>query len=128
MPLYVAMPAGWQPAPRRVADLWRIAAAGVDAKLADWADLYQLLGELGSLASDAALSSGALREQLVAFLQARRARRPLSRAEIVCDRLIEGVRPVRALLKALVTLPWKARAEHPLLEVTHLLPGLYERD
>jgi hypothetical protein len=25
---------------RRVADLWRLAAAGVDAKLADWARLY----------------------------------------------------------------------------------------
>jgi hypothetical protein len=69
-----------------------------------------LLGELGSLASDAALSSDALREQLVALLQAHRARRPRSRAEIVRDRLIEGVRPVRALLKALVALPWKAHA------------------
>jgi hypothetical protein len=114
---------------RRVADLWRIAAVGVDAKLADWARLYQeLLGELGSLASDAALSSDALREQLVALLQAHRARRPRSRAEIVRDRLIEGVRPVRALLKALVALPWKARAAYPLLEVMHLLHGLYERD
>jgi hypothetical protein len=112
---------------RRVADLWRIAAAGVDAKLADWARLYQeLLGELGSLASDAALSSHALREQLITLLQAQRARRPRSRAEIVRDRLIEGIRPVRALLKALVALPWKARAAHPLLEVMHLLRGLYE--
>jgi hypothetical protein len=114
---------------RRVADLWRIAAAGVDAKLADWARLHQeLLGELGSLASDAALSSDAVRGQLVALLQAHRARRPRSRAEIVQDRLIDGVRPVRARLKALVALPWKARAAHPLLEVMRLLHGLYERD
>jgi len=114
---------------RRVADLWRIAAVGVDAKLADWARLYQeLLGELGSLAGDTELSSDALREQLVALLQAHRARRPRSRAEIVRDRLIEGVRPVRALLKALVVLPWKARAAHPLLEVMALLHNLYERD
>ena len=114
---------------RRVADLWRIAAAGVDAKLADWGRLYQeLLGELGSLASNAALSSDALREQLVALLQAHRARRPRSRAEIVRDRLIEGVRPVRALLKALVVLPWRARASRPLLDVMALLHNLYERD
>ena len=94
---------------RRAADLWRVAAAGVDAKLADVARLYQeLLGELGSLAGDTALSSEALREQLVALLQAHRARRPRSRAEIVRDRLIEGVRAVRALLKALAVLPWKA--------------------
>jgi len=35
---------------------------------------------------------------------------------------------VRALLKALVALPWKARTAHPLLEVRHLLHGLYERN
>jgi hypothetical protein len=35
---------------RRVADLWRTAAVGVDAQLTDWARLYQeLLGELASL-------------------------------------------------------------------------------
>jgi len=114
---------------RRVADLWRTTAGGVDAKLSDSARLYQeLLGELGSLAGDPELSSDALREQLVALLQAHRARRPRSRAEIVRDRLIEGVRRVRALLKALVALPWKARAAHPLLEVMHLLDELYERD
>jgi hypothetical protein len=76
---------------RRVADLWRSAAVGVDAQLTDWARLYQeLLGELGSLAGDSELSSDALRERLCALLETHRARRPRSRAEIVRERLIRG--------------------------------------
>ena len=88
---------------RRVADLWRTVAVEVDAKWSDWARLYQeLLGDLGSLASNPSLSSEAIRDRLLALLQTHRARRPRSRAQIVRDRLIEGVRPVRTLLKALV--------------------------
>ncbi len=114
---------------RRVADLWRIAAVGVDAKLTDWARLYQeLLGELARLVSDPGVSSETMREQLLSLIQAHRARRPRSRAEIVRERLIEGVRPVRALLKALTRLPWQAAPAHPLLEALGVLRGLYERD
>jgi TnpA family transposase len=114
---------------RRVADLGGTAAAGVDAKLADWARLYQqLLDELGSLAANPSLSSDAVRGQLLALLQAHRARQPRSRAQIVRERLIEAVRPVRALLKALVQLPWQASAAQPLLEAIRILHELYERD
>ena len=108
---------------RRVVDLWRTVAVGVDAKLTDWARLYQeLLGELGSLASNSSLSSEAMRGHLLALPQAHRARQPCSRAQIVRDRLIEGVRPVRALLKALVRLPWQASAAHPLIETMYRPP------
>jgi hypothetical protein len=101
---------------RRVAELWRTATTGADATLTDWARLYQeLLGELNALLSDPALSSDAVREQLTALLEAHRARRPRSRAEIVRDRLIEGVRPVRSLLKALGRLPWRSSAGHPVV-------------
>ena len=114
---------------RRVADLWRIAAVGVDVKLTDWARLYQeLLGELARLVSDPGVSSETMREQLLSLIQAHRARRPRSRAEIVRERLIAGVRPVRALLKALARLPWSAAPTHPLLEALGVLRGLYERD
>ena len=114
---------------RRVADLWRMAAVGVDAKLTDWARLYQeLLGELARLVSDSEVSNEAMREQLLSLIQAHRARRPRSRAEIVRARLIAGVRPVRALLKALARLPWQAVPAHPLLEPLGVLRGLYERD
>jgi hypothetical protein len=38
---------------RRVADLWRTAAVGVDAQLTDWARLYQeSLGEIAALAGN----------------------------------------------------------------------------
>ena len=69
-----------------------------------------------------------MREQLLALLQAHRARQPRSRAQIVRERLIEGVRPVRALLKALVRLPWQASAAQPLLKAMHILQELYERE
>ena len=91
--------------------------------------MYQdLLVELRTLATDRDLSSDALREQLVALVEAHRRRKPRSRAEIVRDRLIEGVRPVRALLKALVGLPWRSTAAHPVLEAMSVLRDLYERD
>jgi hypothetical protein len=61
--------------------------------------------ELASLVGNPELSSDAVRERLCTLLQAHRARRPLSRAEIVRERLIEGVRPMRPLLKALTRLP-----------------------
>ena len=69
-----------------------------------------------------------MREQLLSLIQAHRARRPRSRAEIVRARLPAGVRPVRALLKALARLPWQAAPAHPLLEALGVLRGLYERD
>ena len=102
---------------------------GVEAALTDWVRMYQdLLVELGTLATDRDLSSDALREQLVALVEAHRRRKPRSRAEIVRDRLIEGVRPVHALLKALVRLPWRSTAAHPALEAMSVLRDLYERD
>lgn len=69
-----------------------------------------------------------MREQLGALLQAHRARRPRSRAEIVRERLIAGVRPVRMLLKALTRLPWRSSATHPLVEAMRILHDLYEHD
>jgi TnpA family transposase len=114
---------------RRVAELWRLAGLVVEAALTDWVRMYQdLLVELGTLATDRDLSSDALREQLVALVEAHRRRKPGSRAEIVRDRLIEGVRPVHGLLKALVRLPWRSTAAHPVLEAMSVLRDLYERD
>lgn len=91
---------------RRVAELWRLAGLGVEAALTDWVRMYQdLLVELGTLATDRDLSSDALREQLVAPVEAHRRRKPCSRAEIVRDRLIEGVRSTGARN----TSPWEWR-------------------
>ena len=76
---------------RRVADLWRKAADEADAQRVTYERLYQQL------------------------LGAHRERRGPSRAQIIRDQLLEEVRPVRALLKALAQQPWKAAADHPLL-------------
>jgi hypothetical protein len=69
-----------------------------------------LLGELGSLARDAALSSDALREHLVTLLQAHRARRPRSRAEIARERFPSRDAARKAAhLAALVSKAYRAR-------------------
>lgn len=102
---------------RRVADLWRRAAIGANAAArGDWAALYQeLLTALGAIVADPSASDAEIREQLQSLLATHRARRPATRAQLVRERLIDGVRPVRSLLSALVRLPWQATHAHPLL-------------
>jgi hypothetical protein len=114
---------------RRVAELWRLAGIGVDAELTDWARLYRdLFGEVGALAIDRDLSSEALREHLVALIDAHRNAKPRTRAETVRCRLIDGVRPVHSLLRGLIRLPWHGHADHPVLDALAVLRELYERD
>jgi TnpA family transposase len=114
---------------RRVAELWRFAGVGIDAELTDWARLYRdLLGEVGALAADRDLSSEALRDHLMALIDVHRDAKPRTRAEIVRGRLIDGVRPVRSLLRGLVHLPWRGHADHPVLDALAVLRELYERD
>jgi TnpA family transposase len=114
---------------RRVADLWRRAAIGADAARGNWAALYQeLLTALGAIVAHPSASDAAIREQLQSLLATHRARRPATRAQLVRERLIEGVRPVRSLLSALVRLPWQATAAHPVLEALSWLQDLYTHD
>ena len=102
---------------RQVADLWRRAATGALASHSDWAALYQdLIAELGRILADPAAGDGQIREHLHSLLTEHRTRRPASRAELIRGRLIDGVRPVRSLLSALVRLPWAATDNHPVLE------------
>jgi hypothetical protein len=101
---------------RRVAELWRIAGTGIEAHTADWATLYQeLVREVTRLAAEPAADASALQVQLRALLAEQRAHRPKRRSERIRDRLIEAVRPVRALLKALVRLPWSGHDGHAVL-------------
>jgi hypothetical protein len=82
---------------RRVAELWRLAGAGVDAELTNCARLYRhLLGEVGALVIDRDLSSTAPREHLVVLIGKHRDARPRGRAEFVRGRLIFGARPSRS--------------------------------
>lgn len=99
---------------RRVADLWRHSADGVSPPV-DWAPRY-LLDELASLNSDASISDTDLRSHLADLLADKRAQRIPSRPSAIRQRLIEAIRPVRALLVAVVKLPWQAIGEHPVID------------
>jgi TnpA family transposase len=90
--------------------------------------LYQeLLAALGGIVAGASGDEG-IREQLQSLLAAHRARRPASRAQLVRERLIDGVRPVRSLLSALVRLPWQAADDHPVRQALHCLEHLYAHE
>ena len=97
--------------------------------LGDWASLYQeLLTSLGTIVADASNSDSAIREHLQSLLSAHRVRRPATRAQLVRERLMEGVRPVRSLLIALVRLPWQSTLAHPVLEALKWLRDLYAHE
>ena len=68
-----------------------------------------------------------MQQKLNTVLAAHREHRVPSRAQIIRDQLMEEVRPVRALLKALTQQPWKGAADHPLLASLQQLNTLYER-
>jgi len=113
---------------RRVADLWRRASEAADARRADYERLYQqLLDELSALAGDGTLSAGELQQKLNSLLAAHRERRGPNRAQIIRDQLMQEIRPVRALLKALSQQPWKALANHPVLASLQQLNALYDQ-
>jgi hypothetical protein len=114
---------------RQVADLWRRAAGGALDMHSDWAVLYQdLLAELGRILADPAAGDSQIREHLHSLLTEHRTRRPASRAELIRGRLIDGVRPVRSLLSALVRLPWAATDNHPVLQALRRLQDLYAHE
>ena len=112
---------------RRVADLWRQAAASL-GNTVNWAQMYQsLLGELASLCAKGAVPDADLRARLEALVAASQQRRPPSRASLVREHLIEAVRPVRSLLLAIAKLPWQATGDHPAVQALATLRDLYTR-
>lgn len=112
---------------RRVADLWRQAAASL-GETVNWAELYQsLLGELMGLCAQDAVPDTELRKRLEALVAASQQRRPPSRASLVRAHLIEAVRPVRSLLLAIAKLPWQATGDHPVVLALAKLRDLYTR-
>lgn len=114
---------------RRIADLWRDAAAGVTGTL-NWANLYQtLLDELASLSAQGAVPDAELRTRLAALVAMNRQCRPPSRASIVWERLTEAIRPVRSLLVAIAKMPsWQATGENPVINALDKLRDLYARN
>ncbi|MBP7573734.1 MAG: Tn3 family transposase, partial [Rhodoferax sp.] len=110
---------------RRIADLWRQAAADVPATV-NWAAMYKtLLGELEALSAKGAVPDSELRARLDALVIATQKRKPPSRASLVREGLIDGIRPVRSLLVAIAKLPWQATGEHPAIECLAKLQAFY---
>lgn len=110
---------------RRIADLWRLAAADVPATV-NWAAMYKtLLGELVALSAQGAVPDAELRARLEALITETQKRKPPSRASLVREGLIDGIRPVRSLLVAIAKLPWQATGEHPAIEYLAKLQALY---
>jgi TnpA family transposase len=110
---------------RRIADLWRQAAADVPATV-NWAAMYKtLLGELVALSAQGAVPDAELRARLEALITETQKRKPPSRASLVREGLIDGIRPVRSLLVAIAKLPWQATGEHPAIEYLAKLQALY---
>lgn len=110
---------------RRIADLWRQAAADVPATV-NWAAMYKtLLGELVALSAQGAVPDAELRARLEALITETQKRKPPSRASLVREGLIDRIRPVRSLLVAIAKLPWQATGEHPAIEYLAKLQALY---
>ncbi|CAB5699894.1 Transposase and inactivated derivatives, TnpA family [Pseudomonas putida] len=110
---------------RRIADLWRQAAADVPATV-NWAAMYKtLLGELVALSAQGAVPDAELRARLEALITETQKRKPPSRASLVREGLIDGISPVRSLLVAIAKLPWQATGEHPAIEYLAKLQALY---
>ena len=110
---------------RRIADLWRQAAAEVPATV-NWAAMYKtLLGDLVSLSAKGAVPDAELRTRLETLIIETQKRKPPSRASLVREGLIDGIRSVRSLLVAIAKLPWQATGEHPAIEYLAKLQALY---
>ena len=84
-----------------------------------------LLGELEALSAKGAVPDSELRARLDALVIATQKRKPPSRASLVREGLIDGIRPVRSLLVAIAKLPWQATGEHPAIECLAKLQAFY---
>lgn len=114
---------------RRVAELWRLADAEVDPRRNAWEGLYrELEGAVIAALSDRSLTIDEVRGRLVGLLDQQRIRRPPRRAELVRGKMIDGIAPVRELLRQLVDLPWRSTPAHPVTDAMATLKDLYHEE
>ncbi len=114
---------------RRVADLWRRAAQEAAKAQTHWADLYrELLKSLATLTNDSTVPDADVRERLRVLIVDHQKRKPPTRAQLIRERLIKEIRPVRALLKSLTSLPWASTTDHPVTTAMTLLKELYAKE
>ena len=83
-----------------------------------------LLGELVALSAQGAVPDAELRARLEALIAPKQKRKPPSRASLVREGLIDGIRPVRSLLVAIAKLPGRPPASI-LFEYLAKLQTLY---
>ena len=84
-----------------------------------------LLNELEALSAKGTVPDAALRTRLEALVIKTQKRKPPSRASLVREGLIDGIRPVRSLLEVIAKLPWQATGEHPPIESLAKLQAFY---
>jgi hypothetical protein len=82
-------------------------------------------GGIRTLSAQGAVPDAELRARLEALITETQKRKPPSRASLVREGLIDGIRPVRSLLVAIAKLPWQATGEHPAIEYLAKLQALY---
>lgn len=90
-----------------------------------YASSDSLLYERARLSANVAVPDAELRAGLEALVAETQKRKPPSRASLVREGLIEGIRPVRSLLVAIAELPWQATGEHPAIESLAKLQTFY---
>jgi hypothetical protein len=112
-------------AQRRVSDLWRTVEACI-TETVNWADKYKTLpGVLACLPVQGELPDAELRSRIAALVDTGQQRKPPNRASVVRERMIDAIRPVRALLFEITKLPWQADSEHSVTTALAQLPKLY---
>lgn len=110
---------------RRVTDLWHLARDEVPDTV-NWAVLYKkLIADLAGLTAQGNLTNDQLRVRVIELVQINEQAKPPSRASLVREHLLEGIRTVRSLLAEIGKLPWHADEGNPVLAALNALLKLY---
>lgn len=100
------------------------------ATTTNWAERYrELIHTIGLLTNDTSVPDNQIRERLQSLVAECHQAKPESRAHRVREHLIVEIRPVRALLRLLMALPWQANgADNPVKAAIDLLNENYAKN
>lgn len=76
----------------------------------------QLIGEVKRVISDTNVPDHAIRGELTEIVTAHEKRKRPSHAQLVRERLVEAIGPMRALLAGIIDLPWESSGKIPVIE------------
>ena len=112
---------------QRIADIWNQAAKSVQSQQAERGQVLVWLAKtVRELAEDATLTESELRQKLLEAVDKASATRPLSKAAMTREKLLENSRSVRALLARLMELPFESASPHPVLQAMNALRHVYQ--